>query len=293
MRLITHLIELAQWQAASSQTVAFVPTMGNLHPGHLHLVSAAQALLPQPRILVSIFVNPLQFNDAADLARYPRTLDADLAQLQHAGVDAVFVPAVELLLPSNDGAGAGVRIDPGALAEPWEGAARPGHFAGMATIVAKLFHLINPTWAVFGEKDFQQLAIVRRMVRDLNFPIHILAVPTQRATDGLALSSRNRFLTEAERAIAPVLYAQLRQAAAALCAQQSVDLVLHAAHVALTRAGFVVDYFNLCDSRSLQPLSQLSNQAVLLAAAQLGTVRLIDNEPIRCEPAGYGTICAT
>ncbi|OYY53785.1 MAG: pantoate--beta-alanine ligase, partial [Halothiobacillus sp. 28-55-5] len=157
----------------------------------------------------------------------------------------------------------------------------PGHFAGMATIVAKLFHLIRPQFALFGEKDFQQLAIVQAMVHDLNFPVDILAVPTQRAPDGLALSSRNRFLSDAERATAPHLYAQLRQAAGALIAQQSVEAVLHKARTELAAAGFVVDYFALCDAKSLQPITQLSPNSVLLAAAQLGAVRLIDNLRMR------------
>jgi pantoate--beta-alanine ligase len=275
---LTNLTQLAQWQAevaVHGRPIAFVPTMGNLHSGHGYLVAQAQAITPKPLVLVSIFVNPLQFNDAADLARYPRTLDDDLARLREAGIDAVFVPPVDVLLP--EGCDNGVRINPGALAEGWEGAARPGHFAGMATIVAKLFHLIRPQFALFGEKDFQQLAIVQGMVRDLNFPVTILAVPTQRAPDGLALSSRNRFLNEAERATAPKLYAQLVQAAGALTAHESVESVLQKARAELTAAGFIVDYFALCDATSLQPLSQLSANSVLLAAAQLGAVRLIDN----------------
>jgi pantoate--beta-alanine ligase len=275
---LTNLAQLAQWQAdvaMRARPVAFVPTMGNLHAGHVHLVAQAQAITPNPLVLVSIFVNPLQFNDAADLARYPRTLDDDLARLREAGIDAVFVPPVDVLLPKNGDHG--VRINPGALAEGWEGAARPGHFVGMATIVAKLFHLIRPQFALFGEKDFQQLTIVQSMVRDLNFPVDILAVPTQRAPDGLALSSRNRFLNEAERATAPKLYAQLVQAAGALIGAESVESVLQKARADLTTAGFIVDYFTLCDATSLQPLSRLSANSVLLVAAQLGAVRLIDN----------------
>ena len=278
VRKLTNLAQLAQWQAeieTRARPIAFVPTMGNLHAGHLHLAAQAQALTAKPLVLVSIFVNPLQFNDVADLARYPRTLDDDLARLHEAGVDAVFVPPVDALLPEAENHG--VRIDPGPLAERWEGAARPGHFAGMATIVAKLLHLIRPQFALFGEKDFQQLAIVQAMVRDLNFPVDILGVPTQRAPDGLALSSRNRFLNEDERATAPKLYAQLVQAAGALTVAESVESVLHKARAELTTAGFIVDYFTLCDATSLQPLSRLSANSVLLAAAQLGAVRLIDN----------------
>lgn len=277
MRQITDLSQLAQWQAefaCSTQPLAFVPTMGNLHAGHLALLAEAQALNPRPRTLVSIFVNPLQFNDAADLARYPRTLDDDLAQLRHAGTDAVFVPPVDALLPARDG---GVRIDPGALAQGWEGAARAGHFTGMATIVAKLFHLIRPQFALFGEKDIQQLIIVQSMVRDLNFPVNILAVPTQRARDGLALSSRNRFLSDTERALAPQIYAQLTASAEAIIRGEAADLVLHRARAQLTSAGFIVDYFSLCDAAQLQPMPHFSGDAILLVAAQLGAVRLIDN----------------
>lgn len=281
MQLLTDLPQLAQWQAksaCSTQSLAFVPTMGNLHAGHLALLAKAQALKPKPLTLVSIFVNPLQFNDAADLARYPRTLDDDLAQLRDAGTDAVFVPPVDALLPAGNG---GVRIDPGVLAQSWEGAARPGHFAGMATIVAKLFHLIRPQFALLGEKDFQQLAIVQSMVRDLNFPVTILAVPTQRAPDGLALSSRNRFLSDAERLLAPQIYAQLKASAKAITQGEAVDGVLQRARAQLKSAGFIVDYFALCDAVHLQPMHHLAGDAVLLVAAQLGAVRLIDNLRIR------------
>ncbi len=280
LKLLSNLSELADWRAEhthSSQPIAFVPTMGNLHSGHLRLVARGKAIEPRPMTVVSIFVNPLQFNDPADLARYPRTLDTDLAQLRSAGVDAVFVPPVEALLPSAEGA---VHIDPGVLALPWEGLARPGHFTGMATIVAKLFNLIRPNFALFGEKDFQQLIIVRQMVRDLNFPVTLIGVPTERAADGLALSSRNRFLTHTERELAPLLYAQLSLAAERISRQESVDAVMHAAHRTLQTAGFSLEYLTFCDAHTLHALHE-PGPGVLLAAARLGAVRLIDNVQIK------------
>lgn len=264
---------LRRWRCSLPPGVrlGFVPTMGNLHEGHIALVRAAQQV--SDTVVVSIFVNPLQFNDAADLARYPRTEAADLVALNTAGVDAVFLPSVEQLLPP---AGAAVRIDPGALAAPWEGALRPGHFAGMATIVAKLLNVVAPGVAVFGQKDFQQLAIVRAMVQSLDFPVELIGCPTERADDGLALSSRNRFLTEQERAVAPLLYRQLNAAAAALSAGQPTESVIAQAQAALSAAGFVVDYFALCDQSTLAPTTSLDH-SVLLTAARLGAVRLLDN----------------
>ncbi len=276
MEILRDLPALAAWRAALPANVrlGFVPTMGNLHAGHLALVAAARQRCP--RVIVSIFVNPLQFNDADDLARYPRTEAEDLAALAAVGVDAVFIPTASAMVPPD---AAAVHIAPGALAERWEGAARPGHFAGMATIVAKLFHLVAPSVAVFGQKDFQQLAIVRTMVRSLNFPVDIVGWPTQRAPDGLALSSRNRFLTEAERRQAPMLYRELQDAAAALADAQVVDAVLNGAVARLSDAGFEVDYFVLCAQSTLAPTDATAD-AVLLAAARLGSVRLIDNLPL-------------
>ncbi|WP_407275104.1 pantoate--beta-alanine ligase [Halothiobacillus sp. DCM-1] len=273
MDVLRDRAALREWRERLPTTarIGFVPTMGNLHAGHLALVKLAQSQAAV--VIVSIFVNPLQFNDPADLARYPRTEAADLAVLEAAGVDAVFMPdAADLLTLGLDA----VRIEPGLLAERWEGAARPGHFAGMATIVAKLFHLVAPQFAVFGQKDFQQLVIVRAMVQSLNFPLEIIAGETVRAEDGLALSSRNRFLTAAERQIAPFLHQQLQAAAAAIRAGDEIDAVLQDAHARLGEAGFVVEYFALCDQRSLAP-TVVPEGAVLLTAARLGAVRLLDN----------------
>lgn len=257
-----------------------MPTMGNLHNGHLDLVKAAQSRADQPSVLVSIFVNPMQFNDVNDLARYPRTESDDIAQLTRLNVDAVFLPKEADLTPETDAYT--IRIDPGELAVHWEGAARPGHFTGMATIVTKLFHLVQPQVAVFGEKDYQQLQIVRRMVRDLNMPIEIVGVPTARAEDGLALSSRNRFLEKDQRRTAPLLHATLVDIAQQLRLGKPLDSVLEDARTRLTSAGFKLDYLALCHSDTLGPL-RTAESGILLAAARLGAIRLLDNQPVVIE----------
>lgn len=283
MEIIRDLSELSKWrqvQAKSGRTVAFVPTMGNLHEGHLSLVKAAQGQADHPVVLVSIFVNPMQFNDVSDLARYPRTEVEDIAQLSRLNVDAVFLPTETDLTPDSNAFT--IRVDPGKLAAQWEGAARPGHFTGMATIVTKLFHLVQPQVAVFGEKDFQQLQIVRRMVRDLNMPIEIIGVPTARAEDGLALSSRNRFLGDDQRRTAPLLHSTLLNAAQKLRLGELLNTVLENAHSQLTAAGFEVDYFALCRADTLDPLFK-AESGILLAAARLGAIRLLDNQPVVIE----------
>lgn len=287
MRLLRTRAELAQWRAeqqADGIGIAFVPTMGNLHDGHLRLVEQARntSVLTSPSVLVSIFVNPLQFNDPGDLARYPRTEAEDCAQLAAQGVDAVFLPSVGDIYcdATVDGTGLQVSVQPGALAEHWEGAVRPGHFAGVTTVVAKLFHLVRPAIAVFGEKDFQQLQIVRRMVRDLDFETMVISVPTERAPDGLALSSRNRFLSPAERRAAPLLYAQLQRAETRIRqGVDSVDQVLADSRDALVAAGFEIDYFVFCDVDALLPRRD-AGPGILLAAARLGVVRLLDNSRV-------------
>lgn len=283
MEIIRDLNELLNWrkvQAKAERNVAFVPTMGNLHNGHLNLVKAAQSRADQPSVLVSIFVNPMQFNDINDLARYPRTESEDIAQLTRLNVDAVFLPNEAELTPETNPFS--IRVDPGELAAHWEGAARPGHFTGMATIVIKLFHLVQPQVAVFGEKDFQQLQIVRRMVRDLNMPIEIVGVPTARAEDGLALSSRNRFLDDDQRRIAPLLHATLVDSAQQLRLGKPLDTVLENARTRLTAAGFKLDYLVLCRPDTLDPLIT-AESGILLAAARLGAIRLLDNQPVVIE----------
>jgi pantoate--beta-alanine ligase len=251
--------------------VGFVPTMGALHAGHLALVAAAQA--SGTRIAASIFVNPLQFGPAEDLSRYPRDEAGDLKALEAAGCDLVWLPDVAVMYPAD----AACTIEVTGPAERWEGAARPGHFAGVATVVAKLFGQMRPVRAYFGEKDWQQVQVVRRMVQDLLLPVEIVPVPTVREADGLALSSRNRFLSAAERVQAPALYAALRKAAGDIAAGEPVDEALARAVAAVTDAGLAVNYLALVAAESLAPLTVLTQPARLIAAAKLGPVRLLDN----------------
>ena len=263
----------AAWQRAGER-IGLVPTMGNLHAGHLSLVEQARARTD--RVVVSIFVNPLQFGPNEDFERYPRTFEADVEKLAALGVDAVFHPAVEVMYPRWPQPTV-VRADPD-LAARWEGTARPGHFDGVATVVLKLFHLVRPDLAVFGQKDFQQWRILSRMVEDLNVPVEMVRAPIAREADGLAMSSRNQYLDERQRAIAPALYATLRRTAEALLAGTPVADALEAGATGLREAGFdAVDYLALCDAETLAPLDAVCPDAVLLAAARLGTTRLLDN----------------
>jgi pantoate--beta-alanine ligase len=259
--------------AAGGGALALVPTMGALHAGHLALVAAARRAAPT--VAVSIFVNPLQFGPHEDFATYPRDEEGDLAKLRGAGCDLVWLPTVEVMYPPGSVTAVEVAGPP---AEGWEGAHRPGHFRGVATVCAKLFLQTGAEVALFGEKDWQQLQVVRRMVRDLDLPVRIEPVATVREADGLALSSRNRFLTAEERARAPRLAAALREAAAALAAGRPAAPLLAEAVAALTGAGFAVDYFALVEAESLRPIAALGDApARLVAAARLGRVRLLDN----------------
>jgi pantoate--beta-alanine ligase len=255
-----------------SGTVALVPTMGALHEGHLALVGEAGRRAE--RVAVSIFVNPLQFGAGEDLGRYPRQEERDLALLAAEGVDLVWLPAVSDLYP--EGFATSVRV--AGVSERWEGAARPGHFDGVATVVAKLLIAVAPDVAVFGEKDWQQLAVVRRMVSDLGLPIDIAGLETVREPDGLALSSRNAYLSEDERRRAVALPIALREAAAALRDGRAVGEVLQGAIDALTAAGFgPIDYLALVDEATLEPVTVFGPSSRLIAAARIGTTRLIDN----------------
>lgn len=268
---LRDLPALAAWRAAAPGPIAFVPTMGALHEGHLALMHAAQAWAQSAggRVLVSIFVNPTQFTNAADLSAYPRVEDADLALLRAEGVEAVFLPEAAALYPP----GFASEIHVGRLGALWEGAHRPGHFTGVATIVAKLFALTGATRAYFGEKDWQQLAVIAQVVRDLNLPVTLCPCPTVRAGDGLALSSRNARLSPAARAAAPALYAALATAAKAATPQ-----ALEKAKAALAAAGFdPIDYFALVDAEILAENPAPGRPRRLLAAATLEGVRLIDN----------------
>lgn len=254
------------------QLVALVPTMGAIHRGHLALVEAARRECD--RVVASLFVNPKQFGPTEDFAAYPRDEAADLAAFRSTGVDLVWAPPVDVMYPP----GFAANIHIGGVGEGLDGTARPGHFDGVATVVAKLLLQCLPDAAFFGEKDYQQLLVVRRLAQDLDIPARIVSVPTVREADGLALSSRNAYLSPAERRTAPLLHRVLREAAAALAAQpEAVAGVLSGGVAAMTEGGFVVDYLELRDAATLDPLPRLDRPARLLVAARLGRTRLIDN----------------
>lgn len=255
------------------QRIALVPTMGNLHAGHLALVRSARA--QAERTLVSIFVNPLQFGPGEDLATYPRTLEQDRAGLEAEGVDLLFVPAVGALFPR--GPKEQTRVEVPGLSEILCGASRPGHFVGVATIVSKLFNIVQPDLAVFGEKDFQQLLVIDRMTEDLSLPVEIIGVATVREPDGLALSSRNSYLTAEERALAPALYRALERAGESLQAGASVAEVEQSGAAALRAAGLKTEYFSVRRAADLGSPGKRDADLVVLAAAYLGRARLIDN----------------
>jgi pantoate--beta-alanine ligase len=254
--------------------VAFVPTMGNLHEGHLSLIRAARPLAD--RVVASVFVNPLQFGAGEDFASYPRTFDRDSAMLEHEGTDLLFAPSVELMYPIPQEQQTRVEV-PG-LSRLLCGATRPGHFVGVATVVCKLFNMVQPDIALFGKKDFQQLMVIRRMVEDLAMPVRIVGIETRREADGLAMSSRNGYLTADQRAIAPVLYRVLSGLADKLRAGSADYAGLQAQAVAeLADSGFTVDYVSI--RRALDLLEPATDDAelIVLAAANLGRARLIDN----------------
>ncbi|WP_415183353.1 pantoate--beta-alanine ligase [Phaeovulum sp.] len=266
--------KVAGWKRAGA-LVGVVPTMGALHDGHLSLARAARA--SSDRVIVTVFVNPKQFNNPNDLANYPKTEAQDLALLKAEGVDVLFAPGPDEVYP----AGFATTVSVAGVSEPLEGAHRPGHFDGVATVVSKLFGMTQAGRAFFGEKDWQQLQVVRRLVADLNIPIQIIGCPTIRESDGLAMSSRNVRLTTAERAIAPALQGALQTAAKDLRAGLPAGKALAAAAVQIISAGFAnVEYLELRAAEGLAPLTALTAPARLLVAAQLGEVRLIDNIPV-------------
>ncbi len=258
-----------------SVAVSFVPTMGNLHAGHLALMQ--QARQSAEVVVASIFVNPMQFAENEDLATYPRTMDADLAALREAGVDIVFTPNVEDIYPGGSALHTAIHVP--VLGDSLCGRDRPGHFDGVCTVVCKLFQIVEPDIAVFGEKDLQQLLIIKQMVRDLGLPVEVQHGPTQRAEDGLALSSRNQYLSDAERALAPLLWQTLQDCAQALKtpAISEAERVLTPARDALQRAGFAVDYLELRTLSALDLIHQVTEDCAVFVAARLGRTRLIDN----------------
>lgn len=266
--LDTALVDLGM----EAERIAMVPTMGALHEGHLSLVREAKKRASH--VVVSIFVNPLQFNDKGDLDRYPRQVESDAAMLQAAGADYLWLPTSDDFYPK----GFATTVSVEGISERWEGAHRPGHFEGVATVVCKLFTGIQPDIAIFGEKDFQQLAVIRRMNADLGLGVDVIGHPTVRADDGLALSSRNALLSEGERAVAPELHRQLQRIADDLRRGIPVAEALNAACVHLEKSGFgPTDYIAYVDPDSLEPLETYRPETRLIAAIFLGKVRLIDN----------------
>ncbi|TKU24842.1 pantoate--beta-alanine ligase [Citrobacter sp. wls718] len=257
--------------------VALVPTMGNLHDGHMKLVDEARARADV--VIASIFVNPMQFDRPDDLVRYPRTLQEDCEKLNKRKVDYVFAPAVEEIYPQ--GLEGHTFVDVPGLSTMLEGASRPGHFRGVATIVSKLFNLIQPDIACFGEKDFQQLALIRKMVADLGYDIEIVGVSIIRAKDGLALSSRNGYLTAEQRKIAPGLYKVMSRIGEKLQAgERDQEEIIAIAEQELNEKGFRADDIQIRDADTLLALSETSKRAVILVAAWLGQARLIDNQSV-------------
>jgi len=277
MQTLTTRAELRDqvraWRA-SGERIAFVPTMGNLHAGHGDLVTRARQLAN--RVIVSIFVNPMQFGPNEDFAQYPRTPEDDTTLLSQLGADALFIPDATDIYPQ--GYEQSTFIDNPALGDILCGAFRPGHFRGVATVVAKLFNLVAPDVAVFGEKDYQQITIIRRMVNDLCMPIEIIGAPTTREPDGLAMSSRNRYLTPADRAAAPAIYRSLTTAQQQLrSGSRDFAAIEYAGTAALVAAGFKLDYFAVRDASNLQAPTAATREFVILTAARIGKARLIDN----------------
>ena len=255
----------------TKKLIGFVPTMGNLHEGHLTLVRAAKKICDV--VVVSIFVNPIQFGAGEDFDSYPRTLEQDSRLLADVDCDIIFAPSVEQMYGTQPRL---TNISVGQITDDLCGKSRPGHFDGVAVVVTKLFNIVQPNFAFFGQKDYQQLAVIRQLVQDLNMPLEVIGVPIVRAEDSLALSSRNGYLSEQQRAIAPTIYQLLKQAEQQLHEGHALAQVLESISNQLTQAGFVVDYVEARQT-NLQPIAQFDRNVVLFVAAKLGTTRLIDN----------------
>jgi pantoate--beta-alanine ligase len=281
MKTIRTAKAMADWSAAHQRegiTIGLVPTMGALHAGHRALIRAAR--LSCDAVVVSLFVNPTQFGPKEDLARYPRTPKADAALCNKEGVDVLFAPPINEIYP--DGFQTAVTVP--TLARRWEGERRPGHFAGVATVVAKLLAIVRPAVAVFGQKDFQQAALIRRLVEDLNLGARVIVYPTVREADGLALSSRNVYLTKGQRAAAPVLFQALKAGRAAIRSGVLSGAVIQQAmrKVVGKEPLAKIDYLAVCDPDTLEPLARVRDRAVLLGAIRIGNIRLIDNLLVKC-----------
>lgn len=275
MHILNTIRALRDYIHTNPRPVGLVPTMGALHQGHLTLIEQARRV-PGQVVIASIFVNPVQFNNPDDLARYPRTLAADCELLEAAGCDAVFAPSAGDMYPEPPT----LKLNFGELETVMEGAFRPGHFNGVGIVVAKLFNLVQPDRAYFGQKDLQQVAVIRRLIRDLSFPVELIRCPTVREADGLAMSSRNRNLTPDERALAPALSDALTLACDLVREGNSMDRVKAAVSGFLgNRPGFRLEYVEVANADTLQPVGeqQAPGQTAVCLAAQLGRVRLIDN----------------
>ena len=264
-----------QTARSARKIIGFVPTMGNLHQGHLNLVREARNLCDV--VVVSIFVNPIQFGPNEDFESYPRTLEQDSHLLAEAGCDVLFAPSVEQMYGQHQRL---TNISVAQITNDLCGLQRPGHFDGVAVVVTKLFNIVQPNYAFFGQKDYQQLAVIRQFVQDLNIPLEVIGVPIARAEDGLALSSRNGYLSEEHRAIAPVIYQSLQKAEQQLQAGVELDTVLAELRQTLTDAGFVVDYIE-ARTPELQKIHTFNQDLVLFIAAKLGNTRLIDNLQVK------------
>ncbi|PID45755.1 MAG: pantoate--beta-alanine ligase [Proteobacteria bacterium] len=274
---IAQLRSVIKSYRRAGETIGLVPTMGNLHAGHLELVKCADG--KATRKVVSIFVNPTQFEKQDDLDKYPRTMEADLAQLEALGVDVVFAPEPQEMYPHGRLV---THVDVPKISSLLEGSSRPGHFRGVATVVTKLFNIVTPDYAVFGQKDFQQLMLVRQVVKDLDIPIEIIAVPTMREKDGLAMSSRNNRLTQAQRRQAPNLYRVLQHIEIQLSeGVKDFQSLQNAAMAELDGLGFQSDYIQICNANDLMPAAANDKALVILAAAYMGDIRLIDNIPVQ------------
>ena len=282
VRTVRELRAAVARARGEGKRIGFVPTMGNLHNGHAALVEKAGQRADF--VVTSIFVNPLQFGANEDLASYPRTLEADQERLLNAGCNLLFAPTVEEMYPHGMIGQTLVSV-PG-VSDGLCGASRPGHFAGVATVVCKLFNMVQPDLAVFGQKDFQQLAVIRTLVRDLNMPIQIIGEPTVRAEDGLALSSRNGYLSDEQRALAPALYRHLSEMARTIEAGERDYPALVRQHLAQIEAlGFRPDYLEVRQGQTLLPAQATDRDIVILVAAFLGATRLIDNVHLNLDSA--------
>lgn len=268
--LRSHLAQIRE----TGQSIGFVPTMGNLHKGHLALVKEAQE--QSDYVVASIFVNPLQFGPEEDYERYPRTFDQDREALENARCDALFIPAVNEIYPQ--GLDSHTLVSVPELSELYCGSTRPGHFNGVATVVTKLFNIVQPDLAVFGLKDYQQLQVIRKLVRDLCLPVSIIGVETCRESDGLAISSRNAYLTVEQRRDAARIYRILQSTAETIAAgNRDFSELEQMAKSSLNEGDLKVDYFNICHAHTLLPATEYDTELVILAAAWLGSTRLIDN----------------